>query len=78
MLSDSNWMPSASLPPLPNTTRSKIARMITSPISAKPRIFTDSSTENQQSTLISSAAGSANAIHGISQPNQSLKFVDAK
>ena len=44
MFSDSNWMPSASLPPLPNTTRSKIARMITSPISAAPRIFTDSST----------------------------------
>ena len=28
--------------------------------------------------LISAAAGSANAIHGISQPNQSLKFVEAK
>ena len=44
MFSDSNWMPFASLPPLPNTTRSKIARMITSPTSAAPRIFTDSST----------------------------------
>ena len=28
--------------------------------------------------LISTAANSANAIQGISQPNQSLKFVAAK
>ena len=28
MFSDWNWMPSALLPPLPKTTRSKIARMI--------------------------------------------------
>ena len=49
-----------------------------SPISAKPSTFTDSSTWKQQSTLISSAANSANAIHGICQPNQSLKLVAAK
>jgi hypothetical protein len=44
MFSDCSWMPLASLPPCPNTSRSKIVRMITSPISAVPRIFTDSST----------------------------------
>src|SRR5262245_29358850 len=78
MLRASHWMPSASLPPAPKTTMSKIARMTSSPISAVPSTFTDSSTSNQQSTLISSAAKTANITHGSSQPNHALKFVTAK
>ncbi len=57
---------------------SKTARMKSSPISAVPSTFTESSTSNQQSTLISRAAPSANRIHGTSQPNHELKFVTAK
>src|ERR671910_1666663 len=74
----SNWMPLSSLPPPPNTSRSKIARMMISPISAAPSTRTDSLTSKKQSTLISSAATTANATQGISQPNQELKFVAAK
>ncbi len=78
MFSDWSWMPSAFDPPPPKTSRSKIVRMMISPISAKPSTRTDSSTSKKQNTLMSTAANSENAIHGICQPNQSLKFVAAK
>jgi hypothetical protein len=57
---------------------SKIVRMITSPISANPRIRTDSSTSKKHRTLMSAAAANAKTGHGMFQPNHSWKFVLAK
>ena len=48
--------------------------MKNSPISAVLSTFTESSTSNQQSTPISSAAPSVNRIDGTSQPNHELKL----
>ena len=65
-------------PPWPITRMSKIVRITTSPISAMPRTFTDSSTSNQQNTLITMAAANAKIGQGMSQLNQVLKFWFAK
>ena len=43
-----------------------------------PRTFTDSSTSNQQNTLITMAAANAKIGQGMSQLNQVLKFWFAK
>ena len=52
--------------------------MTISPISATPSTFTESSTSNQQKTLIRIAAPNANSGQGMSQLNHSLKFWFAK